>query len=361
MDAPVFTPPSLVVKFGASATANCSVCEKGCLGTIFGLENAIGYSERNGTNIVWKVNNMTEWDTSVFCYYNSKVGRQCTQRLGITVYSKSPFCRTNTVTDTSSSIWSQHGRFISPEPPDRVSVSFRHGSELLLEGESYSLECLIENIAPLKHLIVTFYRGPEALAQKYFNSSQELKPVNKTSILIIKARKEDDGAQYWCDARLNLNVQQVPLTVSSQKLFPTVYCEYCCFGYFPPFLFTVLITRRVISPPADPDEPRLLSPLDPVVITVTEGKQLELNCSAVGKPPPSYVWTHPASANTFSNTSVYSIKSVTFGNGGQYNCTATNSMGTVTVNFSVHVKGELYRVCHLPFSGCLLMRSKRRS
>uniref|UniRef100_A0A674N217 Ig-like domain-containing protein n=1 Tax=Takifugu rubripes TaxID=31033 RepID=A0A674N217_TAKRU len=263
VDAPVFTPPSLVVKFGASATANCSVCEKDCLGTDFGLEHATGTKEINGTSIVWKVNSLTEWVTSLLCYYNRKDGRQCSKTLGITLYSKSPFCRTNT---------------------------------LLLEGESYLLECLVENIAPLKHLIVTFYKGPEALAQMYFNSSLEPKPVTTTSILHITASKEDDGAQYWCDARLNLDVQQVPLTVSSQKLYATVYCEY-------------------------------------FVITVTEGEQLELNCSAVGKPTPSYVWMHSASANIFSNTSVYSIKSVTFGNEGQYKCTASNIMGTVTVNF----------------------------
>ncbi|XP_056890853.1 cell adhesion molecule 3-like [Takifugu flavidus] len=290
VDAPVFTPPSLVVKFGASATANCSVCEKDCLGTVFGLEHAIGSKEINGTSIVWKVNSLTEWDTSLLCYYNHKDGRQCSKTLGITLY----------------------------KPPDRVLVSFGHGSELLLEGESYLLECLVKNIAPLKHLIVTFYKGPEALAQMYFNSSREPKPVTKTSILNITASKEDDGAQYWCDARLNLDVQEVPLTVSSQKLYATVYYE-----------------------------PRLLSPLDPVVITVTEGEQLELNCSAVGKPTPSYVWTHPTSANIFSNTSVYSIKSVTFGNEGQYNCTASNIMGTVTVNFSVHVKGNYWYIGYI--------------
>uniref|UniRef100_A0A674NKC4 Ig-like domain-containing protein n=1 Tax=Takifugu rubripes TaxID=31033 RepID=A0A674NKC4_TAKRU len=295
VDSPVFTPPSLVVKFGDSATANCFVCED-CLGTDFGLEHAIGNSEKNGTSIVWKVNSLTEWVTSLLCYYIHKDGRECSKTLGITLY----------------------------KPPDRVLVSFGHGSELLLEGESYLLECLVENIAPLKHLIVTFYKGPEALAQMYFNSSREPKPVTKTSILNITASKEDDGAQYWCDARLNLDVQQVPLTVSSQKLYATVYCEY-------------------------------------FVITVTEGEQLELNCLAVGKPTPSYVWTHPTSANIFSSTSVYSIKSVTFGNEGQYNCTASNIMGTVTVNFSVHVKGELYRVCHLVLSRRLLMRSKRRS
>uniref|UniRef100_A0A674MFI8 Ig-like domain-containing protein n=1 Tax=Takifugu rubripes TaxID=31033 RepID=A0A674MFI8_TAKRU len=254
----------LLSHFGDSATANCFVCED-CLGTDFGLEHAIGNSEKNGTSIVWKVNSLTEWVTSLLCYYIHKDGRECSKTLGITLY----------------------------KPPDRVLVSFGHGSELLLEGESYLLECLVENIAPLKHLIVTFYKGPEALAQMYFNSSREPKPVTKTSILNITASKEDDGAQYWCDARLNLDVQQVPLTVSSQKLYATVY----------------------------------------FVITVTEGEQLELNCLAVGKPTPSYVWTHPTSANIFSSTSVYSIKSVTFGNEGQYNCTASNIMGTVTVNF----------------------------
>lgn len=248
MDAPVFTPPSLVVAFGALATANCTVCEKDCLGTVFGLEHAIGNLKRNGTSISWEVNSLTEWATSLLCYYNRKGGGQCSKTLHITLYSKSPFCRTNTATDASSSIWSQHGCFISTEPPDRVSVSFRQGHELLLEGESYFLECVIENIAPLKHLIVTFYKGPEALAQMYFNSSQEPKPVNKVSVLKINVSKEDDGAQYWCDARLNLDVQQVPLTVSSQKLNATVYCEYCCFGYFPPFFIYSIVYETCYFP-----------------------------------------------------------------------------------------------------------------
>lgn len=116
--------------------------------------------------------------------------------------------------------------FISTEPPNRVLASFSHGSDLLLAGQVYVLECLIEEIAPVKHLILTFYKGQEVLGHMYFNSSQDVKPVTKTSNYTIIAVEEDDGAQYWCDARLNLHVQQDPVTVSSQKRHATVHCTY---------------------------------------------------------------------------------------------------------------------------------------
>lgn len=89
-----------------------------------------------------------------------------------------------------------------------------------------------------------------------------------------------------------------------------------------------------------------------------KGDPLKLNCSAVGQPSPSYVWTRLDDARSVSNTGVYSIESVSLGDKGLYTCTVHNSMGTVTVNFNVEVKGECYRFRHVLFWGCLLMRRK---
>lgn len=114
------------------------------------------------------------------------------------------------------------------------------------------------------------------------------------------------------------------------------------------------MTRRVVTPPPHPDKPRLISPSDPAVITITTGSRLELNCSAVGQPAPSYAWTHPSDAASFTNTSIYSIKSVTSVDKGLYTCNVSNSMGTVAVNFTVHVQGE----CYCVFRGHLLMREE---
>lgn len=86
MDSPVFTPPSLLVKHGDSASAACSVCKEDCLDTTFGLENAVGTIKKNGTNLIWEVESLTEWDTSLICYYNSKNDQQCSNKLDITLY-----------------------------------------------------------------------------------------------------------------------------------------------------------------------------------------------------------------------------------------------------------------------------------
>ncbi|KAA8595273.1 hypothetical protein FQN60_012408, partial [Etheostoma spectabile] len=76
-------------------------------------------------------------------------------------------------------------------------------------------------------------------------------------------------------------------------------------------------------------------------ITVTEGYPLQLNCSAVGNPSPSYTWMLP-SANISSsspNGSVLSINSVTSEDEGWYVCSVSNDVGTVTVTFDVLVTG----------------------
>lgn len=87
-DSPVFTPPSLVARYGKPATASCSVCETDCIGTVFGLEAAVGTQKGNGTNISWEVDSLTEWDTWLSCFYNNKDGQQCDTRLTITLYGK---------------------------------------------------------------------------------------------------------------------------------------------------------------------------------------------------------------------------------------------------------------------------------
>lgn len=97
------------------------------------------------------------------------------------------------------------------------------------------------------------------------------------------------------------------------------------------------------------DKPRLISTSSPGTITVIQGYPLELNCSAVGKPNPLYMWTRLDNARFFSNTSVYSIEYVSFDDEGLYSCTVSNSMGTVTVNFNVEVKGECYCFRHVLF------------
>ena len=50
-------------------------------------------------------------------------------------------------------------------------------------------------------------------------------PQNVSSTLLIRATKSENGAQYWCEARLKLGDHDTSAT--SQPLSVTVYCKFC--------------------------------------------------------------------------------------------------------------------------------------
>uniref|UniRef100_A0A4W6CCQ6 Ig-like domain-containing protein n=1 Tax=Lates calcarifer TaxID=8187 RepID=A0A4W6CCQ6_LATCA len=190
-DKPVFTPSRLVVKHGDPTSATCSVKN---VYDIFNLEKSLGDLKTNGTEILWKVEKMTEWDMFVMCYYEL-ADHQCCSTLPITVY----------------------------KPPDSVSFSFRNHSGPLLEGHQYTLQCEVHNVAPVENLTVTFYRGQTALGQLQSNNTEK-KPVTEIFSLNINTRKEHDGVQYWCEAKLELGPEgpQPPPVATSEKFSATV-------------------------------------------------------------------------------------------------------------------------------------------
>uniref|UniRef100_A0A4W6BQQ7 Ig-like domain-containing protein n=1 Tax=Lates calcarifer TaxID=8187 RepID=A0A4W6BQQ7_LATCA len=113
--------------------------------------------------------------------------------------------------------------FVSTEPPDSVSISFRDHSGPLLEGHQYTLQCEVHNVAPVENLIVTFYRGQTAVGQLQSNNTEK-KPVTEIFTLSINTRKEHDRVQYWCEAKLQLGPEgpQPPPVVTSEKFSATV-------------------------------------------------------------------------------------------------------------------------------------------
>ncbi|TKS69423.1 Intercellular adhesion molecule 1 [Collichthys lucidus] len=196
-DKPVFTPSRLVVKYGDPVAANCSVCED-CL-DLFGLETPLGKQNKTGTTISWKAPKMTEWDSTPLCHYTIKDSDdQCCSDLPVTVY----------------------------QPPDYVLISFKNHFGPMFEGHNYTLLCEVQKVAPIKNLTVTFYKGQTALEQQQSNESNK-KPVTRTFNLVITPREEDDIAQYWCEAKLELGPEgpQPPPVVISQKITASVHCE----------------------------------------------------------------------------------------------------------------------------------------
>uniref|UniRef100_A0A3Q1EQS0 Ig-like domain-containing protein n=1 Tax=Acanthochromis polyacanthus TaxID=80966 RepID=A0A3Q1EQS0_9TELE len=148
-------------------------------------------------------------------------------------------------------------------------------------------------------LPVTVYQPPENVSISFENHAGPMFEHNQYTL-----DKEDDGAQYWCEAKLELGPEgPQPPPVNTGNLEP---------------------------------------------IKITEGQSLQLNCSAVGNPSPSYEWTIPPDSQSYHSVvfdasfSVVTIKSVGFEHKGQYTCNVSSEDRTESVTFTVDVQGEFH-------------------
>uniref|UniRef100_A0A087Y2U3 Ig-like domain-containing protein n=1 Tax=Poecilia formosa TaxID=48698 RepID=A0A087Y2U3_POEFO len=275
-DKPVITPSRLVVKFGDPASATCVACQQACLPldeSVISMEASLGTPDINGTKVTWTVDRMTEWELTPKCYYTDSTNHQCCTSLSVTVY----------------------------KPPESVSFSL-NPSEPLTEGSKVTLQCDVLNVAPVANLTVTFYRGQTPLDQVKSNDTTE-KPVSETFSLSYNTRKEDDGVQFWCEAKLELGAEgpQPPLVVKSEEVTATVYCKF----------------RETH-----------------ILYNITRGEPLHLICLAEGNPKPQYSWTLPSNKGHRSGTDL-KIDSAGVQDGGQYVCTVSNNVNSVSVTFNV--------------------------
>uniref|UniRef100_A0A671TS80 Ig-like domain-containing protein n=1 Tax=Sparus aurata TaxID=8175 RepID=A0A671TS80_SPAAU len=277
-DKPVFTPSRLVVKYGDPASVKCSVCQN-CQSN-FGLEIPVGNQNRHGTLISWTVDHLTEWGLSPMCYYAAEGDQQCCSSLKVTLY----------------------------KPPDNVGLNIKGNSWVMSEGQNITLKCSVQNVAPAENLRVTFYSGHRQLGQKQSNS-RALKPVAETFELDFTPTKEDDGGEFWCEAELLLGPDgpQPPPVVKSRNFPATVLCE---------------------------SDSKINTPQQLFPTVLTEGNPLQLNCSAVGNPSPTYTWTGPSGVSP-TKSSILIIDSTTTEDKGQYTCFVHNNQGNVTVKFDV--------------------------
>lgn len=182
--------------------------------------------------LVWSVDQMSEWDIKPMCFALSEHGGTCDIALPVTVY----------------------------QPPDSVSIGFLNHTGPMLEGDRYTLQCTVLDVAPVESLTVTFYREQTVLGlfQSSNNNTTTRTPMTEMFSLDINPRKEDDRAQYWCEARLELGPEgpQPPSVVTSQMLSTVVL-----FG------------------------PQLICPKK---LQVKEGESLK--CEVAGNPQPLVTW-----------------------------------------------------------------------
>ncbi|KAF1394718.1 hypothetical protein PFLUV_G00004060 [Perca fluviatilis] len=222
------SPSTMVIRFGDPVTANCSVSRMDFFA--LGWAVKLGATLSMGPFVVWSVDKMTEWNEKPSCFALSEQGGPCHINLTLTVY----------------------------KPPDSVSISFVNHTGAMFEGHQYTLQCTVQDVAPVEKLVVTFYRGQTSLGQPQSNNNIEKKPVNESFSLNITPSKEDDGVQFWCEAKLELGPDgpQRPPVVTSEKLTATVL-----FG------------------------PQLVCPTK---LWVREGENL--CCEVRGNPPPLVTW-----------------------------------------------------------------------
>lgn len=107
-----------------------------------------------------------------------------------------------------------------PESIDIISTAGSNGVMTLMEERN--LTCRINNVAPVEHLVLKWFRNG-----KYFHhqtsASTNKKPRNLTSEIQIKATREDNGAVYRCEAHLDL--EPGPQLVASQEYNIEVHCK----------------------------------------------------------------------------------------------------------------------------------------
>lgn len=225
----LISPSSLVVRFGDPVQANCSLSQMGM--SLLGWENIQrAPPATTGNFLVWSEDRVTEWSITPMCYALSDHGSPCQLHLPVTVY----------------------------KPPENVSISFINHTGPLFEDHQYTLQCTVWDVAPLRNLIVRFFRGDTELVQLQSSNNTGQKPATETFTLDITPSKDDHRAQYWCEAKLDLGPAgpESPPVVKSENITATLL-----FG------------------------PQILCPAK---LRVREGERL--SCEVRGNPPPSVTW-----------------------------------------------------------------------
>ncbi|XP_072530512.1 vascular cell adhesion protein 1-like [Salminus brasiliensis] len=350
-------PPRIVASYGSSVSANCSTNVEYMK---IDWEAPQGGSNETGfKTVTWTVENLTEWDMEPFCYITVNNSHQVKAPLSVTIY----------------------------KTPDSVSISTGGHTGPMVEGGQYELQCDVWKVAPVQFLTVKWYKGETLVRNTTFNDST-LTPENKSATLQISPSRTDQGAQYRCEAELDLGPEgpQPPPRVASDPLSITVH-------YGPniscPLSQITVEQGEVLDPKCTAegyptpetmwlkegekvDFPQKMDRTDagqyvfeaygashvnytleiqvlyaPFAIeelnnkTVAHGHNVVLKCSSAANPRPQYNWTSTTKellkVKDEDGVSLLFIDYATESNTGTYTCTANNSLGEVSQSVRVDV------------------------
>ncbi|XP_060945577.1 hemicentin-1-like [Limanda limanda] len=245
------SPPRVVVRYGDPVSVNCS--------TTVGQHHGMGWEAKQGgrslemvKHLTWTVENLTEWNIAPKCYINRQNDPQCYTKLNIVLYTF----------------------------PGNISIHSSSDSDgVMRENEQYNLTCHIHQVAPVKHLIVTWYKGNTPGSKFIFDNTTK-EPVDKLSVYTVTPTRRDNGVTFRCEATMDLGPEGPHLNVSSEinitvHYGPEVQCS---------------------------------------VVNILEGETLWSRCPVEGNPPPSVSWMKdgkvmdPSLPLTRENAGRYSVQ-----------------------------------------------------
>lgn len=138
---------------------------------------------------------------------------------------------------------------------------------------------------------MTFYKGTTALSTLQTKNCVAT-PVTEVFTLTITPHSDDDGVQYWCEAKLKLGPDGPlhPPVVTSEKITAVVLCELTLAPMQRSMIASSMAScananGRCFPPFAFPVGPQLICPTK---LRVREGERL--SCQVRGNPPPLVTW-----------------------------------------------------------------------
>ncbi|XP_031427934.1 hemicentin-1-like [Clupea harengus] len=346
-------PERVVVKYGDFVEVNCSAS---------GTHDGMGWEATVGNKpieedihlITWTVEELTDWDVEAQCFINLE-DEQCIKTLTVVMY----------------------------KDLEHAPVLSANHTGPMIEGTTYLLQCAVYNVAPVRTLTVMWYRGDVLIGHSPAdNSTERPSPVNVTASLRITPTKHDDGAQFRCEAELNLGQegpQPPPPKMISQSVSITVHygpvttnCPHLTHSglkmarksFWPEELSrgyggnisswqtaptenaSHLLDIKVLYPPSP------IAELEDTEVDVV-GSDVVLKCAVHGDPRPQYEWSYPWVSNVWVKTedgvSLLHINGTTEANIGTYACFAFNKLGEARRSVRVTVKG-VQASCPIQFS-----------
>ncbi|CAJ1075293.1 intercellular adhesion molecule 5 [Xyrichtys novacula] len=268
-------PPAVIGERGEFVEVNCSSTEVDHVGMYWRKSNSSSEDSEDEKSFIAEFLQLSDWNLTAECIVMLNDSFKCSKELEITIYNKLS---------------------VSMYPTKYVP-----GWE---EGVFYELQCEIFEVAPVQNLVVKWYKDKNIIKTDTFTNTTK-RPVDESSSLIVSISREDDGAQFWCEAFLDFGPNGIKTLVKSEVHNVSVFYA-----------------------------PELKGDKKGQYHFLEEGDGITMDCEAEGNPPPVFNWTGDGVylPEKTSNLALSGVNNTMI-----YNCTAYNLLGSVTKWFKVEV------------------------